>query len=76
MAKIQVKFCKKCGEYTKHSYVGKLKEPEDHAFNCFATMMTLGMYQISKRIMDDSPKCFECNKCGHILKDQYESIPF
>lgn len=70
MAKTQVKFCKKCGEYTNHSYVGKLKEPKDHAFNCFATMMTLSMYQISNRIMDDSPKCFECNKCGHIFKEK------
>lgn len=40
MAKNKIKFCKKCGEYTEHSYVGKFKEPEDHAFNCFATMMT------------------------------------
>ena len=30
MAKTKIQYCKKCGTYTKHIYVGKLKEAEEH----------------------------------------------
>lgn len=70
MAKNTIRYCRKCKQYTRQSYVGKLKEPEDHAFNCFATIATLGMYQISKRIMEDSVKCYECSRCGRIEADR------
>lgn len=70
MAKTKIQYCKKCGEYTRHIYAGKLKEAEDASFNRFATVMTLGGYQIAKRLMDDSPKCFECSKCGRISKER------
>lgn len=67
MAKIQ--YCKNCGCLTEHSYAGKLKNEEDTSFNRFATIITLGGYQIAKKLFDDSPKCFKCNKCGHISKE-------
>ena len=70
MKRTEIKYCKKCGEYTKHTYIGKLKEAEDASFNRLATIMTLGGYQVAKRLMDDSPKCFECIACGHISKER------
>ena len=68
MAKKKIQYCNRCGEYTRHIYIGKLKEAEDPAFNRIATVMTLGGYQIAKRLMDESPKCFECTQCGLISK--------
>lgn len=69
MAKTLIRYCRKCNQYTRQTYVGKLKEPEDRMFNCLATMATLGGYQIAKRLMDDSPKCYECSRCGRITKE-------
>ncbi len=69
MAKSAIKYCRKCKQYTRQTYVGKIKEPEDNTFNCLATIATLGGYQIAKRIMDDSQKCFECSRCGRIAPE-------
>lgn len=70
MAKTKIQHCKKCNALTEHTYVGKLKEAEDDSFNRFATIMTLGGYQVAKRLLDDSPKCFKCSKCGNICKER------
>ena len=67
MAKTKIQYCKECNTFTEHTYVGKLKE-EDASFNRFATIITLGGYQVAKRLLDDSPKCFKCSKCGNICK--------
>jgi hypothetical protein len=69
MAKTQVKFCSKCDNYQRHTYIGKPAESqEEKSFNFVATLMTLGAYQIPKRLFDDRPKFWECNKCGYISK--------
>lgn len=70
MAKTKIQHCKKCNGFTEHTYVGKLKEAEDASFNRIATIMTLGGYQVVKRLLNDSQKCFKCSECRNICKER------
>lgn len=70
MAKVKVKFCKFCGNYTQQTYVGKAeKSMDEKSFDRMATIMTLGAYQISKRLCgEDTPKLWKCEQCQNISK--------
>ncbi len=62
MAKNGVKFCDKCGCYTKHIYVGKRAASGD---DIATAIFSLGL----SLLVDPRPKFWECEKCGNITKN-------
>ena len=69
MAKYKINICERCGEYTKHKYVGKCaKDRDEKEFNIVAGIVTLGIYTIVDKAFDQRPGWWECCKCGRLTK--------
>lgn len=69
MAKIRIRKCKKCGEYTEHIYKGKEPIPKDDIFmHGMLGLATGGLWILFAAIFDDRPTFWECSKCGKIHK--------
>lgn len=70
MAKIQVRYCRKCMNYTEQTYKGKPEKSKfEKDFGLAASIATLGGYVISEKLFDDRPKFWKCSRCGNINKD-------
>lgn len=69
MMRTRIEFCHTCANYTKHICIGKVPlSQEEKSFDRFATILTLGAYQISKCLYGEHPKIWECKNCGNTIK--------
>ena len=70
MAKYKINICGRCGEHTKHKYVGKdARNRSEREFDIAAGIITLGMYTIIDKASDQRPRWWECCKCGKLIKE-------
>ena len=70
MARYKIATCKRCREYTKHKYVGKhAKNQNEREFDIVAGIITLGIYTIVDKALDQRPGWWECCKCGKIVSE-------
>lgn len=71
MAKMKVRYCRKCLNYTEQTYKGKPEKSQfDKDFAIVANIMSLGGYTIAEKLFDDRPKLWKCSRCGNICKSQ------
>lgn len=69
MAKTQIRYCRRCMNYTEQTYKGKaVKSQFEKEFDRAAAIATLGAYLLVAKVSDDRPKFWKCSRCGNICE--------
>lgn len=67
MAKMKVRYCRKCLNYTEQIYKGKPeKSLLEKEMDRTSAVATLGAYLLVAKVFDDRPKLWKCSRCGNI----------
>ena len=65
MLKVEKKYCRECGEYTNHNYVGSKGDYEGLGLaRGFLAVASLGISETVCRV-----KYWQCCKCGELTKN-------
>lgn len=69
MAKIQVRYCRKCMKYTEQTYKGKPEKSQlEKEMDRASAVATFGAYLLVAKVFDDRPKFWKCSRCGNICE--------